>query len=238
MNWQNQIVTPQRATPPKVNIRNPCPGLCRFACMASFLVVGLGIYYGGVRLFGLEPLDWGAPAWTAKHVALVAAGVVGGMLAGLFGFAHAMTIEVRDERWNRLFITLWQFLANGSMVWILAIGIAMSVSLGRDGAKEAVLSFGPERAILHVAGTGCAVGLLTGIVFFISPIIRLPFLAYFSITATISLLAARWHYQVYDIDGIAWLVAGLIVPVLLLVFAPAMIARDQQQRRLVMEQLP
>ncbi len=235
MSWQDQIVSPERRTPPKVDIRFPCPGLCRFACMVGFLVVGLGIYYGGSALLGIERLDWAAPVWTGKHVGLVGAGVVFGLIAGLIGFGLAMTIEVRSERLNTLFITLWQFLVNSSMVWLLAIGLAMSVSLGGEGAQQAFVLFGAERAALHVIATGSAVGLLMGVVFFISPIVRLPFLGYLAFSVTVSLLAARWHYQVYEMDGRAWIVVGLIVPVILLVMASAMIARDQQQRKLILE---
>ncbi len=237
MSWQDQFIAPQRESPPNRRIRYPCPGLCRFAGMVSFIVVALGIYYGGTALFGLEPLNWNAPSWTAKHVGLVIAGIVFGLIAGLFGFGGAMTIKVRSERLNTLFITLWQFLAIGGMVWILVIGTAMSVSLGGEESREAIMLFGAERASLHVIATGCVLGLLMGFAFFIAPIIHLPVVGYLAFAVTTSLLAARWHYGVYDIAGTAWVVAGLITPTLVLVFAPSMIARDQQQRRLILEQL-
>ncbi len=147
MDWQNKIIAPKRHKPPKVRIRYPCPALSRFSGMASFLVVGLGIYYGGTAFLGLEPLDWAAPVWTAKHVGLVAAGILLGALGGLLGFAFAMTIEVRNERLSDLFIVLWQFLANGGLVWVMAIGTAMSVSLGKEEAKAAVIHFGAERIL-------------------------------------------------------------------------------------------
>lgn len=200
------------------------------------LVVGLGIYYGGTALLGLEHLDWAAPVWTAKHVGLVAASILLGMLASVIGISYAMTIEVRNERLNDLFIVLWQFLANGFMLWIVTIGIAMSVSLGREEAKAAVLHFGAERATFHVAGTGSVVGLLLGAAFFLAPIIRLSFIRYLAFSATVSLLAARWHFYIYGIEGKSWIVAGLVIPILLLLFTPPWIERDRRQRRLVMEQ--
>jgi hypothetical protein len=158
------------------------------------------------------------------------------MLAGLLGFAYAMTIEVRSERLNHFYIVLWQFLANGSLIWVMAIGIAMSVSLGKEEAKAAVLHFGAERATLHVVGTGSVIGLLSGIAFFLAPIIRLPFVAYLAFSTTVSLLAARLHFSVYGMEGHSWIAAGLVTPILLLIFTPSMIERDRRQRRLVMEQ--
>jgi len=234
--WSNKTIQPQRDKPPKVNIRYPCPGLCRFAGMVSFMVVSLGVYYGGTALLGLERLDWAVPAWTGKHVGLVVAAVLLAMLAGLLGFAFAMTVTVRSERWNHFYIVLWQFLANGSLIWVMAIGMAMSVSLGKEEAKTAVLRFGAERAMLHVVGTGSVIGLLLGVAFFLAPIIRLPFIAYLAFSETVLLLAARWHYSVYGIEGQAWIAAGLVTAILLLIFTPSMIERDRRQRRLVTEQ--
>jgi len=204
--------------------------------MVSFLVVGLGLYFGGAALLGMERLDWVTPVWTAKHVGLVAASLVLGVLAGLTGFAYAISIEVRNERLNDLLIVLWQFLANGSLDWVLTMGIAMSVSLGREEAKAAVLQFGAERATIHVVGTGCVVGLLLGAAFFLAPIIRLSLIGYLTFSATVSLVAARWHFYTYRIEGKSWIVAGMVVPILLLLLAPSMVERDRRQRRLMTEQ--
>lgn len=234
--WSNKTILPKRDKPPKVNIRYPCPGLCRFAGMVSFMTVGLGVYYGGTALLGLERLDWVAPVWTGKLIGLVLVAGLLGMLAALLGFAYTMTIEVRSELLNHLYIVLWQFLANGSLLWFMAIGTAMSVSLGKEAAKAAVLRFGAERATLHVVGTGSIIGLLLGVAFFLAPIIRLPFVAYLAFSATVTLLAAKWHYSVYGIEGHAWIAAGLATAILLLIFTPSMIERDRRQRRLVTEQ--
>lgn len=236
MDWRNKTISPDRDEPPKVNISYPCPGLCRLVGMASFLVVGLGVYYGGRMLLRLEPLDWIAPVWTAKHIGLVVAGILLGALAGLLGGAFALTIEVRSERLSDFLIIVWQFLAHGSMLWIVMIGIAMSMSLGKEQAQAAVLHFGAERATWHAAGTGCIVGLLSGVAFFITPGVRLSLIVYLVFSAAISLWAARWHFDTYGIEGKAWLVAGMVVPLLLLLFTLPMIQRDRGQRRLMMEQ--
>jgi hypothetical protein len=238
MNWQNRTISPRRDQPPKVHIRYPCPGLCRFVGMVSFLVFGLGVYYGGAALLGTERLDWAAPAWSAKHIGLIAAGMLFGIYASLQSFAFAMTVEVRSERLSDLFIILWQFLACGGMFWFVMIGIAMSVSLGREEAKAAVLQFGAERAFAHVVVAGSVVGLLSGAAFFLASIARLPLIGYLAFSATVSLLAARWNLHTYGIEGASWVLVGLITPPLLLVSTPSMIERDRRQRRLLMEQSP
>jgi hypothetical protein len=236
MSWQQKTISPKLDKPPKMNIRYPSPGLCRFAGLTGFLAVGLGVYYGGTRLLGLEPLNMASPAWTVKHVVLVGAGILLGMLGSLLAFAFTMTIQVRNARLNDLYIILWQFLANGSLVWFMIIGVAMSISLGRQEAKDAVLHFGAERAIVHVIGTGVAVGLLLGAAFFLARVFRLPFIPYLAFAVTVALLAARWHFFTYGIEGKSWILAGLVVPILLLMTATPMIERDRRQRRLVMEQ--
>lgn len=236
MDWNSRLIAPKEKQPPKVNTLYPCPGLCRLACTISFLVVGLGGYYLGIYVFGLESLNWAAPVWTAKHVGLVAVCFIFGAIAGLSGFAYAMKIEVQSERLSNFIIVLWQFLANGSLYWLFMIGIAMSVSMGKDEAKIAVLNFGAELATLHVVATGSVVSLLMGVAFFLAEVIRLPFIVYIVFSATVSLFAARWHFLVYGIQGQSWIAVGMVVPIFLTIFAPSMIERDRRQRRLAMEQ--
>jgi hypothetical protein len=236
MDWSNQTISPKHTKAQEVNVRYPCPGLCRFVGTVSFLIVGLGIYYGAQALLGLHRLDMAAPAWTTKHVGLIGASMVFACLAGLLGFAYSMTIEVRSERLNELFIVLWQFLAIGNMAWLMTIGTAMSISLGREEAKAAVLHFGAERATLHVVAMGSVVGLLLGAAFFLARRIRLTLAAYFVFSVVIAGAAARWHFSTYGIAGKAWILAGVVTPILILYFTPSMIARDHRQRRIVMEQ--
>ncbi len=235
MGWQDQIIAPERKTPPRRRIRYVCPGLCRFASMVSTLAVALGSYYGGVVLFGLEAFDWSAPSWTGKRVGLIIASAVLGLIAGLFGFGAAMTLEVRSERLNILLTTLWQFLAIGLMVWTVVIVFAMYFSLGTEETGEAVKLFGFERAIVHIFITGSIVGLLMGIAYLLALIIDVPVMGGFAFAAAISLMATRWHYAVYDIAGTGWIVAGLITSALVFLLAPTMIARDQEERRLILE---
>jgi hypothetical protein len=236
MSWQNTTISPKRDQPPKVDIRYPCPGLCRFIGMVSFLVSGSVIYYGGLALLGLKHMDLTAPTWTAKYVVLVVVVVVCSIAVNIMAFAFAMSIEVRNERLNDLFIILWQFLANGIILWFIASGIAMSVSLGRAEAKAAVLQFGADRAFIQFVIAGSIVGLLSGAAYFLGLIVRLPWPAYLAFSVTVSLLVARWHLNAYDIEGKTWVLLGLIIPFLLLVFAPPMIERDRRQRRLLLEQ--
>jgi hypothetical protein len=205
--------------------------------MVASVTVSLGIYYGGCALLGIERLNWAAPNWTTKHVVLILSALLLGSLVALIAFAVAMTIKVRNEHLSDFFIILWQFLANGSLIWIFSIGMAMSFSLGKDQAKTAVLNFGAERASAMVIASGAILGLLEGFAFFIALHIRGTLIAYFILSASAALLAAHWHYGLYAIAGNAWIVVGSANPVCLLFFALPMIARDRQQRRLAIEEL-
>jgi hypothetical protein len=204
--------------------------------MIAFLIAGMGLYFGGRALLSLEPLDWAAPAWTAKHVGLLATSLLVGALAALFAAVLAMTVEVRNERLSDGFIVLWQFLANASMYWFGTMGTAMSIALGRDGTKRAVLNFGAELATVHVVGTGCIVGLLLGAIFFFGPSLRLPRIGYLILSASVAMLAARSHFEIYHIEGKGWIAAGVVFTLFLLFFTPVMIERDRRERRLMMEQ--
>jgi hypothetical protein len=235
--WKKKTVSPKHQTPPKVDISHPCPGISRFFGMVGSVAAALTIFYGGSQVLGIPPLDWTTPAWTTKHIVLVVVAVIFGAVAGLLGFGVGMMIKVRSERLNHLYIVLWQFLANGSLLWILLIGIAMSISLGKDEAKAAVLRFGAERAIWHVIVTGTAVSLSLGLMFFLVPILRSPIFGYLFPAIGVSLLTAKWHFHIYGIQGHSWIMAGLAFPIGLLIFCPPMIARDHHQRRLALEMI-
>jgi len=236
MDWRNRTLSPTPDGSPKMDVRYACPGLCRFFGMVGCLAVSMAVFYGGIKVFGLPPFEVGNPQWTGGHIALVVAAVLFGLLAGVFGFGLGAMIPVRNERANSLFIILWQFVANGSLVWVLAVGIAMSLALGRDEAKQAVLDFGMVRALVHVLGTGVLIGLLFGVAFYVAPIVRVKFLFYLTYCLVISLVAAKWHFDVYGIDGKWWVASGLVAPVAMHFMALPMIGRDHQQRRVVMEE--
>jgi hypothetical protein len=237
MDWRNQRIAPAaNKTPDKVRIDFPCPGIFRFTGLVSFLIVGPGLFYGGAKLLGIPRLNWINPAWTTSHILLLAVSLLLGMLAGLIGAAWGMTIEVRSERTSDLLITLWQFAATTSMAWFMIIGVAMSISLGKDAAKAAVIHFGAERATLHVVATGVIVGLLQGLAFFTAPAFRIRFVPYAIFCMAVSLAAARWHYQSYGIAGRVWVGAGIVLPFVVLLWAPDLIKRDQKQRRQAMSE--
>jgi hypothetical protein len=235
MYWQKRVISPHTRPAAGRKIRYPCPGLFRFFGMAGFLIVAAAVYYGGTQLLGLKRLDWAAPAWTTKHVWLLIAAFILGGLAGLMSAAYGLSINVRNERTNYLLIVLWQFLAVTSTFWVGNIGVAMSISLGVKEAKAAVIRYGAERSILHVIGTGSAIGLVMGIYFYICLTRGIPYIIYFLSSAVLILFAAHWHFDTYDIHGKAWIGGGLAVLLMTLLIAPAMIARDLQQRGVVME---
>lgn len=236
--WNSRNISPKQDAPPKVRIRNPCPGLSRMGFMIGFVCVSGGVYYGGCRLFGVIPIDWAVPVWTSTHVYLIVAGMLLGLLIGLICFGLAMKIEVRNELISDFITTLWQFCCNGAMVWIMSLGIGMSVALGKDETKKHLLHQGVENTMLLVLGMGCLVGLAMGIIWFAAMITRLRFLGYFLLAAGVGMLAARWQYQQLNVEGRSWIGVGLVVPVVLVFMAAGMIDRDRRQRRLVQEQFP
>ena len=233
--WSKKTISPKRDYIPKVHIRYPCPGLFRFSGMVCFMAAALLTYYGGLNTFGLEPLDWRNPAWTGKHIGVIVAAIVFGLIGGLIGAASAMRIEVRNERLSDFYIILWQFIANTMLPWIAAIGIALTITYGKAEAREIVFQVGAEKATLLLFGSSAIVGLVAGILFFISEVKRLPFIFYLIFSVTISLLTAKWQLGIYGIHGIAIWIVGILIPFVILLFAPSMIARDRQQRKIAME---
>lgn len=236
VDWQNNIISPRRDKLFKFNNLYPCPGIIRLSTMVCFLAVCFGIYYCGTILFGLERLDWATPLWTVKYTVLFVTSILLGIMGGLLGAAFATTIKVSNKILNDFFIIIWQYLANGSILWVVIIGAAMSFLLGLEEAKSTVIHFGVI-AFIHVVVIGSIVGLLSGIALFFNRIFRMSFVSYFVFSLVISFLAAKWNFQIYGIQSNLWFVIGTIAPILLLILALPRIDRDFQQRRLMMESL-
>lgn len=238
MSWQQRTVAPTRKSPLKVDIRFPCPALSRAAGMVSFTAVGLGVFYGGTAKLGVAPINWMTPVWTGTHLALVGAGLVLGAIAGRIAFATAMLIPVKSEPLSDFLITEWQFAATTSMIWVMAIGFALSASLGRERAKALVVALGAERATSVVLAVGVCVGLAMGAAFFVAVVFRMSPAMYAVISCAIALPVARWELLHLGVTGWQWVAVGIVVPVVLLGVAPGMIERDQRQRRVIMEDTP
>lgn len=235
MSWQQRTVAPTRNSPPKVNIRYPCPALSRAAGMVTFTGVGLGVFYSGAARLGVAPINWIAPVWTRTHVALVGAGLLLGAIAGLIAFATAMLIPVKSEPLSDFLITEWQFAATTSMLWVMAIGFALSASLGRERARVLVIQLGAERATSVVLAIGVCVGLAMGVAFFVAVVFGLSPALFTLISCAIALPVARWELLQLGVTGWHWIAVGIVVPVILLGVAPGMIERDRRQRRVIME---
>jgi hypothetical protein len=235
--WQTRTVAPPRDAPPKVDIRNPSPGLCRPMGMILFLAAGFGCYYGGLSVLGLTPLNWAAPAWTGKHVLLVTVSMLLACIAGVIGQGAALLIDVSSDRANDFFITIWQFFANGTMLWLLIVGTAMSIALGREEAKDAVIRYGAEQSTLLVVGVGGVTSLFVALLHFATRVLRLPALIFLVTSLAAIFMAARWHLAIYGIHGNWWIGVGIVFLVLLIPSALSMMARDHQQRNIVREQL-
>ncbi|MBK8060485.1 MAG: hypothetical protein IPK33_22120 [Gemmatimonadetes bacterium] len=235
MSWQQRTVAPTRAEPPKVDIRFPCPALSRGAFLVAFLVVGLGVVYGGGSWLGVAPINLLQPEWTRTHMLLVGAGLLLGTIAGFIAAAFAMLIPVRSEPFNDFLITEWQFGANTSLAWFMAIGAAVSWSLGSERAKLLVIEMGAERQAMAVIGAGLCVGLVIGAAFFAAVVFRLSPVACALIACAIALPVSRWELLRYGVTGWQWIAVGIAVPVITLGVSPAMIERDRRQRRVIME---
>lgn len=235
MSWQERTVAPTREEPPKVNISFPCPALSRAAFLAAFMAVGLGVFYGGGSWLGVAPIDWLAPVWTRTHILLVGAGLLLGAIVGLIATAAAMLVPVRSEPLSDFLITEWQFAVNTSMTWFMALGLAVSWSLGSDRAKLLIIQMGAEREAGLVIAVGCGVGLAMGVAFFAAVVFQWSPLVYMLLAGAIALPVARWELHRFGAVGWQWVAVGLGVPAILLLVAPGLIERDRRQRRVMIE---
>lgn len=239
MGWNKKVIAPAEEKAKGPQFLYSCPGLCRFFGALGSLTSGLVVFFGGIRLFGLKPLDLTSPDWTAGHIALLVAAIVVMWLASVQCFTLASTIQIRSELLDDFFNVLWQFLANGSMTWVIVLGVAISLALGREEAKALIQSSVTETSVVFVTLSvllpGICLGLLLGVPYFLAINNRFPFLLFITDAIIMPLGAAYLYFIYYGIDSWWWILPGIAFPLLLLIVAPPMIQRDRQQRRIILE---
>ena len=240
MSWNRKIIAPADGRMVRPQFLFASPGLCRFLGTLGSLLSGMTVYFGGIRVLGLKPLDFVAPEWTAMHIILLVASLIAMGLASLFCFALAATIKVRSERVNDLFNVLWQFLANGSILWLVVLGAALTFALGREEARAFIQLAVAETSLSYVTLSvfipGTCMGLLLGLAYFLTINGKFPFSLFVFHAFVLPLGVAYLYFLYYGLDCQWWILPGVAFPLLLRLFVPPLIERDRQQRRMIQEE--
>lgn len=233
--WGTTTIGPKRDVPPKVKIHNPSPALCRLTAFTFVVGAGYGLYHTGQALLGLGPLNYAAPVWTAPHVVLVVVTLVLALIAGLLGFGLGSSVKTNDAQ-DEFWTCMWGFLVTGGLLWFTLVGGGMSLALGKEAAKAAVISAGPERATLHAIFVAASLSLLLGLGFVTAKRLYIQPGLYVIAALLGALVAARWHLGMYGVHGSWWIGVGTLYVLLVIPGARGQMARDQRERKIIQEQ--
>ena len=233
--WTKKTIAPTREKPPSVDLRFSCPGLFRFAFIITYAVVGSLVYYGGIFLFHLDRANLKTGHEKGLFLTVfIAAAVIGG-IAALVAFINTAKIQIQSERLSDFFIVMFQFIFVGLVTWFFIIGFAMSIYLGKTEAQAAVRDLGLVRSALYILLFGSLFGVITGLLFFLFLEKWLHILLSIILSTCTAIILAKWHLHEYGVIGYIPWVSGIIITALLLFFAPGLVYRDRQQRRVVSE---
>ena len=233
--WRSQTVSPSRENPRPRVARYPSFAVFRLCGAVGFTSFGIVAFYAMRKALGLGPINYAHPSyssddWKVFSVAFLAA--FGGMLTGV---GTASNIEIRDDTKEQVISCMWHITANGALAYILTLGAEMSLVMGKEAAKAAVISYGPERAVLRLFLESLALGLVSGLLFAFGPRLRIPFALYGFVTVSLASGLAYLDNLAYDIHSWGVLGVGAFVMFATLILSPSMIARDREQRRLFLE---
>jgi len=226
--------------------RNISPSLCRFLGSVVFLFAGLGCFYLGNRVFGLGidtvNFEWGS--MTAGGWALLVVSVVVALFASLaIGWGTGFSIEVRSEKVDFAISTVWHYMANGGILWIILWGLCLTKLFGKEGSREfvkqIVKQLGVFRTSLGIFGLGAAVCMIMGALLLVSRQFRLgakPGMGgCFAVSAPVALVGCYMEARFLGLETNLWIFIAVVMSAVLVPFNVYMVQRDSIQRHQIME---
>ena len=219
------------------------PSLMSFCGSVGFLSFGLGFLYLGNSIFGLNLNLWAPSSWSdlgAKGIGLIVAALFLALIGMATGLRIGISIKVESETTDFVISSLWHYLANGFILWILIWIMYLTKTVGKESAGEFAESVGtlpwiclfaiPAVGFLLIAGLLLLIGLLNERH---KPML-LPCLI-LSVPIAMGMNYIQLH--LFGIEGNAWIVMGIIMPIILIPFCTFMIMRDKFQRWQIMQEI-
>jgi len=218
------------------------PALMRFCGMVGFLSFGLGSFYLGNKVFDLGLSFW-IISWSelgAKEIAFIVGAFVLGFLGMFIGWGIGISIKVRSETTDFVISSLWHYLANGSILWILIWIMYLTKTIGKENAREFAESVGtlpwiclfaiPTVGWLLIAGFLILIGLLNE---------RHKPMLLPCLIPSVPIVTGMNYIQLhlFGMEGNAWIVMGIVMPIILIPFCTFMIMRDKFQRWQIMSRI-
>jgi len=203
---------------------------------------GIGFYYLVHSLFKLE-VDWhnGFSGLGAKGWLLLIGSIVIGFYGMGLGWKIAIQIKVRNNNVHYLLLSIWHFLANGSILWIAIWILYLTKKMGKEGGKAFIKDFGYTPFALYIISTGIVASILSVLILLafrqLKPGVKPKILPSFVLTSPVTIVAGYVFISLLKISSYAWFLIGILTPVPLVWFSVYMIERDifdmQKFRRMI-----
>jgi len=223
-------------------MKTPSPALMRVCGCIGFLFFGLGFMYLGNSIFNLNLNLW-MLSWSdlgAKGITLTIAAFILAIIGMGIGLGIGASIEVKNEKTDFIISSLWHYVANGSIIWVLVWIMYLTKTIGRENAKEFTESVGvlPWICLFAIPIVGClliarlllSIGLLNER--------RKPTLLPCLISSVPIVMGMSYiQLHLFQMSGYSWIVMGLLIPVVLIPLCAFMMMRDKFQREQIIQQI-
>jgi len=217
--------------------RDVCPALFRFFGFLGFMVFGLGTMSLGIKIFHLDIDLWNFSLSTLgkKGIILTVVSFLLAFIGMIIGWGIGVGIRIRNKRVADIINTLWHYGANGSIIWVTLFSMAFTLILGKEGAKEFLLLFGPLRFFLILISISVIASWLIGIaVFLISRIIikrdEVSYALSWLVSIIIGLFMSTMQSRIFDISILYGIGIGFLFPIFLIPITNYTQMRDEQTR--------
>jgi hypothetical protein len=185
---------------------------------SAYVVIRIAAYLLDRPPDFLESGDWSATELIVFGVALPVAAV-----SGLMGAAMGLSLNIRNAHVNRLLLIVWHFLANGQLLAMVVLTLALRPSRRVASIPETIEAFGLTALATIAAGV---------VVFLLGQFKedrRPNLLLCASITVPIGFFLGGEYARIFSIDGRRANVIGLAFGIALLFVSAYMIRRDYDQ---------
>ncbi len=214
------------------------PALVRFFSLIVSIVFLIGTLFVANKTLGIEINLDNIPVGEI-NIQLVIVSLIFLFIGMQLGAAIGSLIEVRSEKLNHVFSTLWHYNSQGYILWSLILICFLSKSLGKEGivswaksSKQSLLLF----YFIIVVLVGCT---LIGSFLLLTGQLKKdekPKLMQCIISAIpIAIVMGYVQLRLFHLDSFAWLVMGIIFPLMLIPAAAFTMERDKQLRAKIMK---
>lgn len=222
-------------------MKDVSPALIRFFGFLGFMTFGLGAMEFGNKVFHIG-MDLCNPLflfrWEVKEIMLLGASLVFAFIGMFIGWGIGVNIKVRNPKVENIINILWHYGANGSVIWILYSLSILSLAVGKEGAKEILLTFGCSKLFWGMVGIGLIGSWLISLT--VSLIGRMysnevGYLSSYLLLVIVGLCMGTLQSVVFSIPLLYGAGIGFFFPFVLVLISTYTQKRDEQSRKMMSE---